>query len=39
MLNNIIKSDCNFKLQLKTVLLEDLNVMFSNIFVDILSIL
>ena len=38
-LNNIIKSDCDFKLKLETVLLKDLNVMFSNIFVDILSIL
>ena len=39
MLTNIIKLDCDFELELKTGLLKYLNVMLSDIFVDILSIL
>ena len=39
MLNNIIKFDCDFKFQLKTILLKYLNIMLSNIFADIMSIL
>ena len=39
MLNNIVKFDRDFEFQLETILLEYLNIMFTNIFVDILSIL
>ena len=38
-LNYIFKSDCVFKFSLETILLEYLNILFSNIFVDIFSIL
>ena len=37
MLNNIIKSDCEFKISLETILLKYLNIVFLNIFVNILS--
>ena len=39
MLNNIVKFDRDFELQLETILLKYLNIVFTNIFVDILSIL
>ena len=39
MLNNIIKFGRDFEFQLETILLEYLNIVFTNIFVNILSIL
>ena len=39
MLNNFIKFDRDFKFQLETILLKYLNIVFSNIFLQILSIL
>ena len=39
MLNNIFKFDSDSNFQLETSLLKYLNIMFSNTFVDILSIL
>ena len=39
MLNNIIKFDRDFEFQLETILLKYLNFVFTNTFVDILSIL
>ena len=39
MLKNIVKFDRDFEFQLETILLEFLNIVFTNIFVDILSIL
>ena len=39
MLNNIVKFDRDFEFQLETILLKYLNIVFTNIFVDIFSIL
>ena len=39
MLNNIVKFDRDFEFPMETILLKYLNIVFTNIFVDILSIL
>ena len=39
MLNNVVMFDRDFEFQLETILLKYLNIVFTNIFVDIVSIL
>ena len=39
MLNNIVKFDRDFEFELETILLKYLIIVFTNIFVDVLSLL